>query len=464
MGRQPPGLICALYNWSRPRDLSHYERFRTYHSMMYRHVEASSVTPYSSRARDKALHAVFIGLIRLLDRTMGNNDGAQHFDANSPVVRKVVDYLLNRVGQGDADEMEDARMQLQAIIDGWVERVARHRQDLKYAAPGMVSANSPRTWLLQSAEEGVASDYPRYLEFAAGRGEDLGVVLQEFLTQGLDWREAMSQQRLRPSQIITTFGPGSIVDLPDDSVMIAGIEHWFEVYKPHKKISEPRLQAALRVVEFRTPPVGAYSGKDIPFVRFPRWRVCPKCSRLSNDFRFPKKGDLELPPVPRCDRCNCETYPARLVVACAKGHIDDFPWYRWLHRGQNCGGGNLFLRGEGKSAVLGDLRIECSCGIEPRTLSGALSRDAMSECGVRCRRHRPWLNDEEDPDDCTTSRTRLYVLQRGASNVYFSAVGQCPFHSAVVRPAPGRGGLLVGTVRGKTSSRSLVGGDPGTFS
>jgi len=149
----------------------------------------------------------------------------------------------------------------------------------------------------------------------------------------------MSQQRLRTSQIITTFGTGSIVDLPDDSVMIAGIEHWFEAYKPHKKISEPRLQAALRVVEFRTPPVGAYSGKDIPFVRFPRWRVCPKCDRLSNDFRFPKKGDLELPPVPRCDRCNCETYPARLVVACAKGHIDDFPWYRWLHRGQNCGGG-----------------------------------------------------------------------------------------------------------------------------
>ena len=54
----------------------------------------------------------------------------------------------------------------------------------------------------------------------------------------------MSKQRLRPSQIITTFGPGSIVDLPDDSVMIAGIEHWFDGYKPKKKVSEPRLQAA----------------------------------------------------------------------------------------------------------------------------------------------------------------------------------------------------------------------------
>ena len=68
----------------------------------------------------------------------------------------------------------------------------------------------------------------------------------------------MSNQRLRPSQIITTFGPGSIVDLPDDSVLIAGTEHWFEGYKPHKKISEPRLQAALKVSEFRTPPVGSF--------------------------------------------------------------------------------------------------------------------------------------------------------------------------------------------------------------
>ena len=228
----------------------------------------------------------------------------------------------------------------------------------------------------------------------------------------------MSKQRLRPSQIITTFGPGAIVDLPEDSVMIAGTEHWFEQYKPHRKISEPRLQAALKVNEFKTPPVGSYSENDVPFVRFPRWRVCPQCSLLSDRFRWPK-GDANLPPVPRCDRCNRETYPARLVVACPRGHIDDFPWYRWVHRGQNCGGGNLYLKGEGKSAALGDLRVECSCG-KARTLSGALDKSAMGDCGVRCRRYRPWLNDDEDPQDCNDGKTRLYALQRGASNVYFS--------------------------------------------
>lgn len=223
----------------------------------------------------------------------------------------------------------------------------------------------------------------------------------------------MNKQRLRPSQIITTFGPGSIVDLPDDSVMIAGIEHWFEGYKPHKKITEPRLQAALRVDEFRTPPVGSFKENDVPFVRFPRWRVCPRCNCLSDQFRWPK-GNPDLPPVPRCDTCEMATYPARIVVACAKGHIDDFPWYRWVHRGQTCGGGNLFLKGQGKSAALGDLRVECSCG-KSRTLSGALSKDAMVEAKCVCQGKRPWLDDEKE--QCAE---RLYALQRGASNIYFS--------------------------------------------
>jgi hypothetical protein len=226
----------------------------------------------------------------------------------------------------------------------------------------------------------------------------------------------MSKQYLRPSQIITTFGPGAIIDLPDDAVMIAGIEHWFsEGHKPHRKLSEPRLQAALNVNEFRTPPVGSYKENDIPFVRFPRWRVCPRCNRLFDQFRWPK-GNPDLPPVPRCDACNVPTYPARIIVACTSGHIDDFPWYRWVHRGQNCGGGKLFLRGEGKSAALGDLRVECTCG-RSHTLSGALGKDAMAEAYCTCQGRRPWLDDEQE--NCTE---RLYALQRGASNVYFAVV------------------------------------------
>jgi hypothetical protein len=161
VGRQTPGLILVLANWSRPRDLSHYERFRAFHSMMYRHVEAGSVTPYSSRARDKALYGIFVGLVRLLDPQMAGNDGAQNFDPNSPVVARVREYLLGRIQENDRDELEDAREQLQAIVDGWVEQLALHKGDLKYREPGFVPVGTPRTWLMQAAEEDVSGDFPK---------------------------------------------------------------------------------------------------------------------------------------------------------------------------------------------------------------------------------------------------------------------------------------------------------------
>ena len=81
--------------------------------MMYRHVEASSVTPYSPRARDKALHGIFISLLRLLDPRLSGNDGAQNFNPQDSLVQEVSDYLLERVKQNDPDEYEDAREQLQ---------------------------------------------------------------------------------------------------------------------------------------------------------------------------------------------------------------------------------------------------------------------------------------------------------------------------------------------------------------
>jgi hypothetical protein len=160
VGRQTPGLIFTLYNWSRPRDLSHYERFTTYHSMMYRHVEASSVTPYSPRARDKALHGIFISLLRLLDPRLAGNEGAQNFNPKDPLVQEVSAYLLERVRRNDEDEYEDARERLKALIDGWVTMQARHGSDLRFRPPGVVGANTPVTWLMQFAEDCQAGDFP----------------------------------------------------------------------------------------------------------------------------------------------------------------------------------------------------------------------------------------------------------------------------------------------------------------
>jgi hypothetical protein len=162
VGRQTPGLIFTLYNWSRPRDLSHYERFTTYHSMMYRHVEASSVTPYSPRARDKALHGILISLFRLLDTRLSGNKDARNFNPKDSLVQAVCDYLLERVKRNDPDEYEDARAQLQALIDGWVNMQARHGNDLLFRPSGGAGSNTQVSCLMKSAEDRQTGDdlYP----------------------------------------------------------------------------------------------------------------------------------------------------------------------------------------------------------------------------------------------------------------------------------------------------------------
>ena len=62
-----PGLVLTLFNWARPRDLSHYETFEHYHETFYKHVEPLSVTPFSARALDRGLAGVLVALMRLRD-------------------------------------------------------------------------------------------------------------------------------------------------------------------------------------------------------------------------------------------------------------------------------------------------------------------------------------------------------------------------------------------------------------
>lgn len=159
VGRQTPGLILTLYNWSRPRDLSHYESFISYHSMLYSHVEASSVTPYSPRSRDKALHALLIAVLRLLDPDMSENDGAQRFERGRPLVREFTDYILQRVQDVDPDEAIESAEQLRAFMDGWIEQQALCGEQLKYRATSGRSASSAA--LIQPAEGGSDHDFPK---------------------------------------------------------------------------------------------------------------------------------------------------------------------------------------------------------------------------------------------------------------------------------------------------------------
>jgi hypothetical protein len=147
-----PGIVVTVYNWSRPRDISHYERFRPYHEAIYRHVEATSVTPFAPRARDKALHAIVIALARLLREQWADNKAASRFDRSHPMTQRILDHLHTRVQQVDASALPEVEQQLQTLLDWWQQMITIHGTALQYQ-PNPYKPNAPVPVLIHAAEE-----------------------------------------------------------------------------------------------------------------------------------------------------------------------------------------------------------------------------------------------------------------------------------------------------------------------
>ena len=98
VGRDPlrPGLVVTLYNWTRPRDLAHYEDFEHYHATFYRQVEALSVTPYTRRALDRGTTGTFVAAVRNIVEGNSRNADAYDVQLDDPLVRRLITRLLAR--------------------------------------------------------------------------------------------------------------------------------------------------------------------------------------------------------------------------------------------------------------------------------------------------------------------------------------------------------------------------------
>lgn len=142
VGRSHPGLVTTVYNWARPRDLSHYERFRQYHATFYAHVEALSVTPFSARAVDKGLSGIFVGLVRAMEQVLNGRTSAdaieQHLDAGEAAIEAIVArYRNGRHPAADADVIE---ARLRTLRDRW-RKTATDAANLVYKSSRERSPN-----------------------------------------------------------------------------------------------------------------------------------------------------------------------------------------------------------------------------------------------------------------------------------------------------------------------------------
>ncbi len=214
---------------------------------------------------------------------------------------------------------------------------------------------------------------------------------------------------LRPNQIITTFGPGAIVDAVKDSVTVLDTNYWAD---KGKKIIDGRLASYLGVDCFYMPRT-SHTG-DIPVVTFPYMHVCSnlKCGRLF-DARDNFQLDRYLKYGVTCPNCQHNAYPARFITICENGHMDDFPWRWWVHKGNTTCNGEMRMYSTGNTSTLADMYVECSCGAK-RSMSGATQKENFE--GLSCSGHHAFRPNVKNKK-CDKA---IIPSQRGASNVYFA--------------------------------------------
>ncbi|WP_282019349.1 DISARM system helicase DrmA [Planomicrobium okeanokoites] len=117
IGRSKPGLVVTIYNPYRARDLSHYENFKGYHSRLYNYVEGTTATPYAARARDRALHALAVSIIRLSNKDAASNKKASMI--NSANTKELYEAVEKRVTVSDVKNKKDTMKDLKNFVDKW---------------------------------------------------------------------------------------------------------------------------------------------------------------------------------------------------------------------------------------------------------------------------------------------------------------------------------------------------------
>ncbi|MBZ6114567.1 MULTISPECIES: helicase-related protein [Streptomyces] len=138
-----PGLVVTFFNATRPRDRSHYETFDVYHRSLYRHVEPTSVTPWSVPSRRRALHAALVVLVRHRLGLAAENQAGHVLDRLAEV-ESLADELAVRAEAAEPAVGDAVRKELEGLIADWEDAARQARKDgreLYYRSQGKGQSN-----------------------------------------------------------------------------------------------------------------------------------------------------------------------------------------------------------------------------------------------------------------------------------------------------------------------------------
>ncbi|WP_437202049.1 DrmB family protein [Planctomicrobium sp. SH664] len=232
--------------------------------------------------------------------------------------------------------------------------------------------------------------------------------------------------QIRQSQLITSFGPGAMLDLPNHSVVVGGLDSWST---GGEEIVEPRLVEKLK--SLFDPPLtmlklhGPPPDPDDPTApqtgitawQFPEWFITQDVdteasrgtirARMLVHRRMLTKGKFID------DRKKKRSVvPVRFVRACRNGHIGDIDWYSFAHGGETDCRRQLWIEERGTTGDLSEVWVRCECGRGERSMLQASERTVSLG---HCDGNRPWLGPYSKERCGEPNR----LLIRTASNAYF---------------------------------------------
>ncbi len=282
--RERPGLVVTIYQWSRPRDLAHYESFWHDHATFGLHVEGLTTTPFSDRALDRGLTGVLVTALRHSGISSLPNAAAHSVPLSGPLVAA----LINAVGARaemvthDSDRGASVRAELQHRLDHWYARrqaIATGHLGYKEAPDisGLLRDPDEASWDLWSAPMSMREveaeillqldrddrsmgdapgwSYERTTPRGPGTSRGRRACPRQPGPASVAAAAAATERRgsgptrignARPSHLITTAGVGATMDLPSMSVIVRGLEAWNPEHQD--PVEEPRLLEAVQRV------------------------------------------------------------------------------------------------------------------------------------------------------------------------------------------------------------------------
>lgn len=244
-----------------------------------------------------------------------------------------------------------------------------------------------------------------------------------------DKTSANPEFNVRRSQLLTPFGIGALMDINNQSVMIADSEHWNS--NKCEKVHDIRLEIEMNANGFIEPPVK--EAEEIIGTRFPSWYFSPQDRLLRPLSKWREsvaaqgvssrvKTFDKQPYDPR--HKGTELVPVRVICACKNGHAQEFPWLEWPHPNMSFDdfkGHKIKLESVAQSGSIADLIVRCeTCG-KKKSLGGVFDENKfskkMEELGIQCKGQYKWK--KSDDGEVCSEGTHLRVLLKNANNFFF---------------------------------------------